>query len=240
MKSTFVSVAAHELRTPLTSIKGYLELLLDDEAETLTDTQQQYLEIVQRGAERLLTITNNLLDANRIATERMDLVLWPTDLLALAQAVALEFHPALAAKGQDLIFWAQPNLPLALCNKTRTSQILSNLLSNANKYTPTGGQITISLFPAQTEGFIQVSVTDNGVGIPLADRAELFSRFFRASNAGETGAGGTGLGLYITRSLVEQQGGTIWFESKAGQGTTFHVTFPIADQPATALADEDL
>ena len=231
MKSTFVSVAAHELRTPLTAIKGYVEMLLDEDEDPLSETQYQYLEVVQRGTERLLIITNNMLDANRIESERIDLILQPTDLSALIETVITEFAPVLEAKDQRLTLWIQPALPLALCNDTRSAQILSNLLSNASKYTPEAGEITISLLLAEAEGFLQVSITDNGVGIPLKDRAKLFTRFFRAGNANETGASGAGLGLYITRSLIEQQGGQIWFESKPGQGTTFHVTFPIADEP---------
>jgi len=229
VKSTFVSVAAHELRTPLASIKGFVELLLEEDHEPLTDGQREYLEAVQRGAQRLLNITNNLLDVTRIEAGRIELLLQPTDLLALVESVAAELKPLLEAKAHHLTLRTSPNLPLALCDETRAIQILGNLLNNACKYTPEAGLITLTLAPAGEVGFLQVTVADNGVGIPLEDQPNLFSPFFRAENVNSTGARGTGLGLYIIRSLVELHGGRIWFESKLNQGSTFHVTFPIAD-----------
>jgi signal transduction histidine kinase len=159
-------------------------------------------------------------------------VLQPTDLLALVEAVAAEFRPQLEAKAQHLTLRAPPGLPPALCDETRAAQIISNLLSNASKYTPQGGLITVSMAPAEEKGFLQISVADNGVGIPAEDQPKLFDRFIRARNAILTGSSGAGLGLYITRSLVELHGGRIWFVSEPGKGSTFHVTFPIADRPA--------
>jgi signal transduction histidine kinase len=105
-------------------------------------------------------------------------------------------------------------------------QIVGNLLSNACKYTPEAGVIAVHLTPTDGTGFVQVSVADNGVGIAPDDQTQLFDRFFRAGSAAQTGASGTGLGLYITRSLVELHGGRIWFESELDRGSTFHVTFP--------------
>ena len=235
MKTMFVSVAAHELRTPLASIKGYIEVLLDEDLGPLNDGQRDYVQIVEGGADRLLHITNSLLDVTRIETGRVELELRPTDLVTLARAVATEYGLQLEAKAQQLTLHASPDLPPVLCDKTRTMQIIGNLLSNASKYTPQGGRITISLAPADVASFVQVSVTDNGVGIAPEDQARLFGRFFRAGSAAQTGAGGTGLGLYITRSLVELHSGRIWFESTPGKGSTFHATFPIADGPAAGL-----
>ena len=232
LKSTFVSVAAHELRTPLASTSGFVEMLLDEELGPLTDDQREYLEIVQGSARRLLTISNNLLDATRIEAGWIELVLQPTNLPALVETVAAEFRPCLEAKAQRLTLRAPPGLPLALCDETRAAQIIGNLLSNASKYTPQGGLITVSLAPAEEDGFLEISVADNGIGIPAEDQARLFCRFFRAESAYLIEANGAGLGLYITRSLVELHGGRIWFESEPGKGSTFHVTFPIADRPS--------
>ncbi|MFQ5341292.1 MAG: ATP-binding protein [Anaerolineae bacterium] len=228
MKSMFVSVAAHELRTPLASISGFVDILLDEYAGPLTEGQREYLEIVQQSASRLVTITSNLLDATRIETGRMELVLQPTDLPALVERVTTEFEPQLRAKSQRLTLRASPNLPPALCDETRAAQIIGNLLSNACKYTPEGGLITVSLALAEEEGFLQVNVADNGVGISLKDQPKLFSRFFRADSARQAGASGAGLGLYITRSLVELHGGRVWFDSDTHRGSTFYLTFPIA------------
>ena len=232
MKSAFVSVAAHELRTPLAPIKGYIEVLLDKDVGPINDEQREYLKIVQGSVDRLLKTTNNLLDVTRIEAGRVELVLQPTDLAALVETVAAEFISQLEARAQRLTLHAPPDLPPALCDETRTAQIIGNLLSNASKYTPQGGLITVSLGLAEEEGFLQLSVIDNGVGIPAEDQPKLFDRFFRAKSALLTGIGGAGLGLHITRSLVELHGGRIWFESAPDKGSTFHVTFPIAERPA--------
>jgi signal transduction histidine kinase len=231
IKSEFVSVAAHELRTPLSSIMGYIEILLDEDFDPLTDQQRDFLQVVERGAHRLLSITNNLLDVTRIETGRIELWLEPTDLPALIESVASEFSLQLEAKAQRLTLRAVPGLPPALCDQVRAAQIIGNLLSNANKYTPEGGLIVVSVTQAEEQGFLKISVADDGVGISPEDQERLFDRFFRAESARLTRATGAGLGLHITHSLVEQHGGRIWLESELDQGSTFYVTFPMADIP---------
>jgi signal transduction histidine kinase len=232
LKSVFVSVAAHELRSPLSSILGYLEVLLDEEPGALNHDQREYLETTQRSTHRLLTIANELLDVTRIEAGRVELVLQPTDLSVLVEGVITEFESQLEAKAQRLSLQAPSGLPPVLCDPARAVQIVGNLLSNASKYTLQGGLISVALSPADEEGFLQVTVADNGVGISAQDQAKVFERFFRAESAVLTGANGAGMGLYITRSLVELHGGRIWFESEIDKGSTFYVTFPIADEPA--------
>jgi signal transduction histidine kinase len=229
LKSTFVSVAAHELRTPLAAIQGYVEMLVDEDVGPLSDGQRGYLAIVQDSAQRLLHITTSLLDVTRIETGRVDLVLQPTDLPALVRKTSTEFETELAARRQYLTLDHAPELPPALCDTTRTAQIVCNLLSNAVKYTPQGGHIRIAVDSASDEGFLQVSVADDGVGIASEDQDKLFKRFARVASAAQTGATGVGLGLYITRSLVELHGGRIWLKSESGKGSTFYVTLPIAE-----------
>ena len=236
IKSTFISVAAHELRTPLAPLRGYLEVLLDEEIGHLNDEQREYLAVVQESARRLVALASNLLDVTRIEAGRVELVLRPTDLLALVETVLAEYGPQLEARSQHLTLCASPGLPPALCDEMRALQIIGNLLSNASKYTPQGGTICVSLALAEEEGFLQVSLADSGVGVPAEDQPNLFTHFFRARSAILTRAGGAGLGLCIARSLVEQHSGRIWFESEPGQGSTFHVTFPIADRPAPDLS----
>jgi signal transduction histidine kinase len=231
LKSSFVSIAAHELRTPLTLIRGYGEMLLDGDLGPLADKQRDCLEIIERSASRLLTITSDLLDVTRIETGRVELGLKPIDLLTLLEGLAAEFGPELEDRVQRLTLCAPSGLPPALCDEMRAAQIIANLLSNASKYTPRGGFITISVTLAEEAGFLQISVADNGVGISADDQAKLFNRFFRAESPQLTETKGTGLGLYITRALVELHGGRIWFESKLGRGSTFYVTFPLADSP---------
>jgi signal transduction histidine kinase len=131
-------------------------------------------------------------------------------------------------KAQHLALQDAPDLPQALCDPTRAAQIIGNLLGNAIKYTPREGLIRITVDLAPEEGFLQVSVADNGVGIAPEDQDKLFRRFFRAASATQTRASGTGLGLYIARSLVELHGGRIWLDSDPSTGSVFYVTFPIS------------
>jgi signal transduction histidine kinase len=143
----------------------------------------------------------------------------------------------LEGRAQQFTLRIPSDLPSALCDEARAAQIIGNLLSNASKYTPRGGQIAVTVAFAEEGGFLEVSVADNGVGIPANDQPRLFDRFFRAQSAVLTGASGAGLGLDITRSLIELHGGRIWFESELGKGSTFHVTFPITDEPASIPAE---
>lgn len=228
LKSNFVAVAAHELRSPLAVIQGYAEMLADGDVGPLNEGQREYLGAIQKSTQRLLHITSSLLDVTRIEAGRMDLLLQPTDLPALVWTAVAEFQTLLTARRQYLTVHHAPALPPALCDPTRAAQIVGNLVSNAIKYTPEQGHIRIAVDAAAEEGFLQVSVADDGLGIAPEDQDKLFDRFFRAASAARTGAGGTGLGLYITRALVELHGGRIWLSSEPGKGSTFYVTFPIA------------
>lgn len=233
LKSMFVSIAAHELRTPLSPIRGYIEMLLDGDLGDLTSTQRDSLAVVRGSVDRLVSITNQLLDVSRIEAGRIELILKPLDLGKLVDKVVGEFQLELEAKAQRLNLSAAQPLPLALCDESRAEQIVSNLVSNASKYSPSGSEVMLRLAPAQEEGFLQVSVIDHGPGISAEDQARLFDPFFRTASANLSRVKGTGLGLYITRSLVELHGGRIWLDSVPGQGSSFHVTFHVADEPAT-------
>jgi len=228
LRSTFMSMAAHELRSPLTAIQGCAELLADEEVGPLMATQRDYLGIIQNSSQRLLHLINNMLDATCIDAEHLSLSPQPTDLVALIQRAVMEFGPQAAARGLQLTLRTAPGLPQAACDPDRAAQIVGNLLSNAIKYTPREGHVHLAVEAAAEEGFLQMSVAADGVGIPPADQDRVFSRFFRAANATKTGASGAGLGLFITRALVEMHGGRIWLSSEPGSGCTFYVTFTIA------------
>ncbi|MDQ3249899.1 MAG: PAS domain-containing sensor histidine kinase [Chloroflexota bacterium] len=230
LKSRFVGVAAHELRNPLTSILGYVELLEEDEAQFEAE-HVQFIDTIKRSAQRVLSITNDLLDVTRIEAGNVELILRPTNLATLVEEAADELQLQVNAKQQRLFLDASDRLPLALCDPARTQQIVTNLLSNAIKYTPAAGEISIRLDANVHAGFIVLSIADTGIGIAQAEQASLFHSFFRASNSHLTRATGVGLGLNITRSLVELQGGRIWFSSELNQGSTFYVTIPIEEQP---------
>jgi len=229
-KSSFVAIAAHELRTPLTAIMGYLELLSGGDAGSLNDAQMDYLRTAEAAAHRLLHITNNLLDVTRLEAGRLELLLQPTDLAALVTAVATEQASLLEARTQRLSLQAPANLPQALCDGVRAGQIIGNLINNAGKFAPPGSTIDVRLSLATEPGYLQFSVTDHGIGISPENQAKLFKPFGRIGGAGAAGTDGAGLGLFIARSLVDLHGGRIWYESLPGEGATFHVNFPTADQ----------
>ncbi len=231
VKSAFVSIAAHELRTPLASINGYLEMLLDGDAGPLASRQIEWLRIIEDSARRLLRITSDLLDVSRLEAGHLELVMQPADLAAIVKTVAAEQSPQLDARAQRLRLHVLAQAPLALCDVTRAAQIIGNLLSNASKYSPSGSVITVSLAPAADPGFIQVSVADQGPGIPPGHQTRLFAPFYRLPTEATSGVSGAGLGLYIARALVELHGGRIWFDSIPGHGATFHVTFPQMTAP---------
>jgi signal transduction histidine kinase len=238
LKSTFISVAAHELQTPLSAIIGFIEAMEDEVYGAITAKQHEILQIMQGSTDRLFNIVKNLLDVTRIETGRLELHLEPTHLPYLINTAVAELKSQVEAKGQTLALEIEPALPFVTCDPNRTVQIISNLLSNAIKYTPNHGQIRIKAEHSPADRAVQISVIDNGVGIAKHDQVHLFKRFFRAASAAQIQASGTGLGLFITQSLVEMQGGQIWAESELNQGSTFHVTFPLnglTNQPRKSL-----
>jgi PAS domain S-box-containing protein len=230
LKDEFVSLVSHELRTPLTSIRGYLELVLDGPAGSLTEEQNRFLRVVERNADRLLGLVGDLLfvaqvDAGRLPVEFSDL-----DLALVAAECVDGVRPTAEAKGLELIVDAPPLA--AKGDRGRLDQLLGNLISNAVKFTPEGGRVTVRVSAHDESAVIEVS--DNGIGVPKAELDELFTRFFRSSTATENAIPGTGLGLVIAKAIAEAHGGQITVESREGVGTTFKVTLPL--EPALAEA----
>ena len=226
MKEELISLVSHELRTPLTSILGFVELLLEGEAGPLADEQQKFLTIVQGNADRLMGLVNELLELSRIEAGRMELHPIALQLAPLIQRVSDSLRPSIEGKGQRLTLELADDLPTVWADADRVTQILSNLLSNAQKYTRPGGAISVA---AQGQaGSVCVAVSDTGIGLTPAEQAQLFTKFFRARNPATQAVEGTGLGLAITRSLIELHGGRISVESAPGEGSTFSFTLPIA------------
>lgn len=229
LKSVFVSVAAHELRTPLAVIISYADLLAAGIDGDLNGPQLHSVDAIRGGADRLLRITSNLLDLARIEAGRLEVVLQVADLGELVAATVEELRGLFRQSGLTLTLAMDPDLPLALVDALRTKEIVSNLLSNAQKYTPPGGSVSVSLAAAEDPGELALTVRDTGVGIAPEEQPAIGSWMFRASSSAQINAQGAGLGLYITRSLVELHGGRLWFESAPGVGSAFHVTFLAAD-----------
>lgn len=240
IRSSFISVAAHELRTPLTSIYGFLELLQESAAQNLNSEQMEQLGWIEESAERLLTTLNELLDAARIDSDRLELVLRLTPVGEVIGGAVDEFGPRIAARHQRLSLDIPPGLPPALCDPARIEQVVGHLLSNASKFTPEGGTVSLAVRPSDSGDFLHITVSDQGQGIEDGEGDRLFQRFYRGQQVRKNGVSGVGLGLYITRSLVELHGGQIWYDSQPGLGSTFHVTVPAVDIPvnfdATPLA----
>ncbi|MBK7894159.1 MAG: response regulator [Anaerolineaceae bacterium] len=233
LKSQFISMASHELRTPLIAIKGYVELLQDGNAGPVNDEQQQMLKTVSRNTVRLARIVTELLDLSRIEENKLALHPEPFDVAQLLHEIALEQKPTLDRRHHSLVIEAPANLPPLVGDQDRISQVLINLLGNAIKYTPDGGQITITAHAEANK--LHLTVQDNGVGIQPEHQDKIFSRFYTAGDLSKhkTGkdsfmAGGSGLGLPIVKGIVEAHQGEVWVESVYGEGSTFHVRLPFA------------
>jgi signal transduction histidine kinase len=221
LKDEFVALISHDLRTPLTSIIGYLELTLDD--GNLSEEQRGYLAVADRNADRLLQLVNDLLFVARLEAGELNLQPSELDLAALARQSVSEAEPRASAGGVELTCETDGTV-LVQADKGRMFQVLDNLVSNAIKFTPSGGGVKVSVGPAN--GVVRLKVTDTGIGIDPDEQAQLFERFFRTATVSEQQIPGTGLGLYIAREIIEAHGGSIEVESRPGEGSSFCVELP--------------
>jgi signal transduction histidine kinase len=234
LKDEFVSLVSHELRTPLTSIRGYIELLLDD-AETPNDEQRRrYLEIVDRNSERLLELVSDLLFLAQIEAGKLGIERGQVDLSKIVDECIETSSPVADARGIELVAKVD-RVSRLQGDRARLAQVLDNLVSNALKFTENGGRVEVRL--SAEDGLALLEVEDDGVGIPIEEQEHLFERFFRSSTATENAIPGTGLGLTITKAIVERHGGRIEVDSAAHAGTTVRVSLPLgARQEAASLA----
>jgi PAS domain S-box-containing protein len=226
MKNEFVSMVSHELRTPLTSIKGYVDLIADGDAGEINEIQKEFLGIVQENSNRLVSLINDILDISRIESGRVHLRVDPLDMTEIIQGVVDTFRTMANNSDVELMWVAEEPMPRAAGDRDRIGQVLMNLVSNAIKYSPGGGSVTIR---ARQDGEeVVVSVHDTGIGIAPEDQEKLFTKFYRVDSSLTRDIGGTGLGLSICKSVVELLGGEVGCESEAGEGSTFWFTLPIA------------
>ncbi len=224
-KNEFVSLVSHELRTPLTSIKGFVGLMMEEESGPLNEEQQEYLSIIRENSERLIALVNDLLDVSHIESGKVELQLKPVNLEQLYRNLAKSFEPVFVAKKQHLTLQFSEPMPIVLADEQRLQQIMNNLLSNASKYTLEGG--SIQLWTRCEEDMIRIGIEDTGVGMTAEEQEALFTKFYRIKNRLTENVSGTGLGLTITRSLIELHGGKIQVESTPGEGSTFSFTLPL-------------
>ena len=229
MKEEFVASVSHELRTPLTSIRGYLELVLEADPADLTPQHRDYLRIVDRNADRLLDLINDLLDVAQAESGRFVLNRESVDLESLVADAVDGVRPGADVRQIELgLHVAAGNHARRSIDRKRIGQVVDNLLSNALKFTPDGGKVDVRL--SSENGDSRVEVSDTGIGIPEAEQDRLFERFFRTEAANGQAFQGTGLGLAISKAIVEAHGGRITVASAEGAGTTFSVLLPSVSQ----------
>ncbi|MGH7235104.1 MAG: ATP-binding protein [Nitrospiraceae bacterium] len=225
LKSTFVSTVSHELRTPMTSIKGYVENMLDGLGGKLSEKQSYYLTRVKYNVERLTRMIGELLDLSRIEAGQIEMHRVSVSIPELVADVVEGFQTIAREKSVTVRAHHKGTLPLIPADRDKLHQILSNLIQNAIKFTPSEGEIRVESELTE-RGLVQVSVVDTGCGIPPHELGKVFTKFYRGESVPPE-TRGAGLGLAITKTLVEMHGGQIWVESTLGQGSRFSFTLPI-------------
>ncbi|MBI2918437.1 MAG: PAS domain-containing protein [Chloroflexi bacterium] len=223
MKADFVSIVSHELRTPMTVVYGFAELLLVSQG--LTEQQKEWAGRIHSEGQRLTNIVEDLLDVSRIEAGRLSLKLAPLVLRPLVARVG----DALSTRYPAHVFQIDlaEDFPLVRGDEEKLLQVFHNLMDNAAKYSPRGGPITVAAQAGTERKEVVISITDHGLGIPQAEMPRLFTRFHRIQRPETEGVRGTGLGLYIVKSLVELMGGRVWLESVLSEGSTFHLALPL-------------
>jgi signal transduction histidine kinase len=227
-KSEFISLIAHQLRTPISSMRWMLKELIEEKKGKLNERQKEYLKDLYLNSERMVQFLNDLLSAIRIEEGRFLRKKELFSLEAIVELVIKLFQSRIEERKINLKYERPTQkLPLVKVDVEGIKTVIENLLDNAIRYTPEGGEVEISLTAPVTETEVQFSIRDSGIGIPDEEKERIFTRFFRASNAIKKETEGSGLGLYISKNIIEAHGGKIWFESKEGKGTTFYFTLPI-------------
>lgn len=226
-KDNFVSLVSHQLRTPLTSIKWLIELLLDHKTGPLNDKQNTFLSEAYTSTKRLALLVSDILSINRIEMGRVTIQKMPSDIATLITDVLQEMHTVISSKEILITRQMDSHLPLIDMDPILIRQVLMNIFSNAIKYTHPKGIVSVSVEDLHDR--IRVTITDTGIGIPPREQGQIFERFYRASNAQESYAEGTGLGLFIAKMLITMCDGAIGFYSQENHGTTVWFTLPIRD-----------
>jgi len=226
LKVEFISVAAHQMRTPLAAIKWSFEILLSSDDEKIAADLKKVAENGFESTNRILKIVNDFLDTDASESVKMDYVFAPVNVKKVIEDVFIALSVLAREKSVEFIFEnAEEELPFVQADQEQLRAIFQSLIENALKYTIKEGTITVKAEVRASD--LLLSVSDEGIGIPAAEQKNIFNKFFRAENAKKTETDGNGMGLHTTRRIVERHGGTIWFESVEGEGTTFYFTIPL-------------
>lgn len=223
-KSQFISIVTHELKIPMTSIRGYADLIRQGTVGPVTDQQMEFLDTIRSNVDRMANLVSDISDISRIETGRLTIDLAAIPIADYIYEIAAGFRPQFDAKKQSIEFSIEDGLPMVQADRNRLAQILTNLLSNANKYTPEGGSIAITA--SFSNNFVRTEIRDTGIGLNNDDQAMLFSQFFRSEEPAVRNEIGWGLGLHVTHRLVKLMGGEIGVQSKPGEGSIFWFTLP--------------
>lgn len=225
---SFYHTLSHELKTPLTSAREFVSMVMDRLAGPINQTQAEYLAIVKEGCDQMRLCINDLFDATRLETGKLTLEFKPVMPSTVLQHAVTALNPKAAKKDITIRNEVESDLPEAVMDEHRITQVVTNLLNNAINYTPAGGEITVQagLVPGQPE-WLQVSVQDTGRGIAMEDLDRIFDRLFQVKTGDAASGNGIGLGLYLCRELVQAHGGNIWVRSQPGNGSTFTFAVPL-------------
>ena len=226
VKSEFVFLASHQLRTPLSTINWYVEMLMSGDAGPISEEQKNYLKEVYEGNQRMVEMVNDLLNVSRLDLGTLEIQLVPADIGAMVQEIVKENKLNISDKKLKINFNIDPAVLDVQTDIKMMRMLLQNLITNAIKYTPANGEITIGLESNKAKTFL-LTVADNGYGIPLSAQSKIFTKLYRAENVMSKEISGTGLGLYMVKSVTEKLQGKIWFESQEDKGTKFFVSFPL-------------
>lgn len=225
MKSDFVSIASHQLRAPVSSLKWTLDFVLDGNAGSLNEEQKHYLELSRQSNEHMLQLVNNLLDVSRIDSGLMIFKKEAIDLQELAEEVIKDLTGFASSRQESIRFSAPHDLPKAIGDRMRVRMSMQNLIDNALKYSRPSQTIEVRL--EKINGFVKFGVQDYGIGIPKDVQSNIFTKFYRADNTTHQFATGSGLGLFIAKSIIEAMGGKIGFVSHENEGSYFWFSLPI-------------
>lgn len=227
MKSEFISVAAHQLRTPLSGIKWTLNMLINGDIGPITNEQKVFLMKTYESNDRMINLVNDLLGLDKMESGGFKYNFVPTQIFYLIDNILFDILIQANKKKIKVEFLNnKQDFPQVLVDQEKMRQVLQNLLENAVKYTPENGRVSIDV--AKTgDDFITVSIADTGIGIPKEEEKNIFKRFFRGTNAVAHEPDGSGLGLFISKMIITEHHGTIWFEGNQGGGTVFHISLPI-------------